>query len=225
VYADADVVTVDAESDDNGEAGYTFRVNDGIEGLDVGTVHVRFFYNSGLELGDVALADGIAGAADLSIADVATEVDPATGVEYVYCSAYVTAKEGTVLNIADGSELVKLTLAATGRGLKAATLGVQKFDVVYYEDGYEGGAVGLPAEETLSHASATTELLYLSKFDIDMDGAVTLVDVDLVRASMGQDPAAVGASVSVVRSDLAAPIGTINPADLAVEIIAYELTL
>jgi hypothetical protein len=89
---------------------------------------------------------------------------------------------------------------------------------------YEGGDGEAAIANTAIGASvAVTALRVYSRFDINRDGAVTLVDVDIVRSNLGKRRAGDGTweSERVGRCDLSGD-GEIGIADLSLAIAKYE---
>ncbi|MDR1059903.1 MAG: FMN-binding protein, partial [Clostridiales bacterium] len=208
----------------------------------VGTINMRLSYRlADVESAEFSLAAGLAGKATLK---VLVEDEDESGNEgenegegegdivapkpilpgYRTYSLYILANPGATLDIGEGDTLLEAALAlkpiAGGEG-KAVSLLLTHLDIVYHDAGGEE----ILAATSIAPSVASQAVRVFSRFDVNRDGAVTLVDVDTVRRLLGN--AADGgewATDTMRRCDLDGS-GVIDIADLTAAIAKYESTV
>jgi hypothetical protein len=169
-------------SEDAGESGAIAAFEIAGEGIrNAGTINLRLSFDSGaIASHELALPAPVA--AQAFIREVAVEDPAAPGVTTV--SVYILAHRGQALSVADGEPLLTVALALRENRDADVELSLGRFDAVCYPSGeFEGGAADVAA--TVSPASATAAIRFRSRFDVNLDGAVTLRDVDAVRYHLG----------------------------------------
>jgi hypothetical protein len=213
VYASKDAAQHPIESSDPPVAEAFQVKGEGLVG--VGAVNVRLSYKEGETL-TATLGAALAGKATLRGPEEVTPV--AAGYKTV--SFYVLANEGGAnpFTLADGDTLIDVTLAPSARVTETLSLLLGHADVAYYDAAYQGGKAGLDADVTISPAVASTLSEYVSKYDVNGDGKVTLADVNAVRQYLG---VAASASAAADAADID-DSGAVDLVDLTLIIAAYE---
>jgi hypothetical protein len=204
VYADAAVVELVAEEigQSGGPAvGFTLK---GYDIAGAGTLNVRLsFRTADIEDGGVEFSlpgepeapedpDEPKGAPEPgSIAAKATlratrvdELDPPQAPllnGYTTYSVYIMANGSETFDAEGGAALLNIALKPKAANQAAISLILSHLDIVYAESGGEDAL----ADADIAASVATTALKVYSRFDVNRDGAVTLVDVDIVRVSLG----------------------------------------
>jgi hypothetical protein len=204
--------------------GFTLK-GDGIAGA--GTVNVRLsFRTADIEDGGVefSLPGSIAAKAKLSATNVVDLVPPQEPLigGYTTYSVYILANGSETFDADGGAALLNIALKPKAANQAAVSLILSHLDIAYTESGGEAAI----ADTGIDASVATTALRVYSRFDINRDGAVTLVDVDIVRASLGKRRADDGTweSERAARCDFDGN-GVIEIADLTCAIAKYEATV
>jgi hypothetical protein len=143
---------------------------------------------------------------------------PPIGEGYETYSVIIYANPGTTLDIS-GAVLEVAVKAAAGAGAEAkiVSLLLSHLDISYWDGGEPFGA-----DASISPAVASVALRVASKYDINLDGLVTLVDVDYVRHYLGMGASSPEwASPLVARCDINRD-GEVDIADLTLAIAKYE---
>jgi hypothetical protein len=196
-----------------------------------GTINMRLSYKlATVEGAEFSLAAGLAGKATLKvivgdedeIGDEGDIVAPKPILPgYKTYSLYILANPGTTLELGAGETLLEVALAlkgsAGGEG-KVVSLLLTHLDIVYYDAGGEGSL----AAASINPSVASQAVRVFSRFDVNRDGAVTLVDVDFVRRLLGSSAdGGEWADAVAGRCDLDGN-GIIEIADLTLAIAKYE---
>jgi hypothetical protein len=210
----------------------------------VGTINLRLSYRlADVEGAEFSLAAGLAGKATLRVIDEdegENDGENGGGGEnegegvivapkpilpgYRTYSLYILANPGMTLELGAGEALLEAALAlkpvAGGEG-KPVSLLLTHLDIVHHDADGEG----ILAATSIAPSVASLAVRVFSRFDVNRDGAVTLVDVDIVRNLLGS--AADGgewATAAMGRCDLDGS-GVIDIADLSLAIAKYESTV
>jgi hypothetical protein len=142
-------------------------------------------------------------------------------------SVTVLAKPGETLSVADGEPLLEVTLTLGVRESGIVSLIASHIDAVCVSG---DGAESL-ADVTIDPAVAAASVSFYSRFDMNRDGAVNLLDVDIVRRNLGKsaEPDGEWASELLARCDLGGeagvPDGEIDIFDITLMIAKYEASV
>jgi arabinan endo-1,5-alpha-L-arabinosidase len=204
----------------------------------VGDVNMRLsFKTADVKNASFELPDGLAGLATIEVWEDEEGQNATESAldDYTTYSVWLHAT-GLHFTLPDGAPLVSVTLqledepGADGLAIsKQISLLLSHYDVSYYDDSWQGGLVALKADETIYPAVAAVMFTWRSRFDIDLDGSVTVADVSAVRQYLGTAKGAGWESDYIARCDLGGsggaddlPDGVIDTKDLTLIIAKYE---
>jgi hypothetical protein len=234
VYADAAAVELVAEEIGQGGGpilGFALK-GDNIAGA--GTLNVRLsFRDSDVESVEFALPGepedpedapepgSIAAKATLRAEEVMTPQPPLLEGYKTY-SVYIMANGSETFGADGGEALLNVALKPRVATQAVVSLILSHLDIAYSD----GGGKEMLADADIAVSVAVTALKAYSRFDVNRDGAVTLVDVDIVRASLGAQRGQDGAWATerAGRCDFDGN-GVIEIADLTCAIAKYELAV
>ncbi|MDR1061943.1 MAG: glycoside hydrolase family 3 C-terminal domain-containing protein [Clostridiales bacterium] len=230
VHALADKKTMYAEEINEGELAFAQFEFKGIGLQQIGTLALSLTYKAAdvsahefaLPPGDPQVYDEWMDLVNMTVAEVTPKIDG-----YKTFSIVIYAKEGVKhFSVANGAPLLNVKLTAATNEYRTMSLLLSWLDAAYYDDGYEGGNEGLQAKETLSPTMASTLLDIWSRFDVNRDGKVSILDLNAVRQYLGQtkDPVTGWASPLIERCDLK-PDGEIDIDDLTLVMAKYNAGL
>ncbi|MDR1061260.1 MAG: hypothetical protein LBL83_08665 [Clostridiales bacterium] len=192
----------------------------------VGTLNVFLSHSSGTS---ISVAPVGPAAASVGYVIVRGE-DPEENVAGIPLDGFATksvtvlAKAGATLSVADGEPLLEVTLTLDERKSGVVSLIASHVDAVCVSG---DGAESL-ADVTIDPSVAAASVSFYSRFDMNRDGAVDLLDVDIVRRNLGKvaEPNGEWASELLARCDLGGeagvPDGTIDIIDITLMIAKYE---
>ncbi|MDR1059804.1 MAG: hypothetical protein LBL83_00980 [Clostridiales bacterium] len=198
------------------------------EGLhDVGTAYMQLSARAGdvdpgAPAGEApvsfAVPDSFAGRVyvDVNLAGAVPEIMPG----YLTYSVLLRAASGTTFSAEDGEDILEVRVksgGAAGPAKKDVELLLDFLEISYWDDGKPR-----LADAAISPSSALASVSLFSRFDIDMNGAVELPDVDYVRYYLGSEVSDGDreAMAVVARCDLD-PDGIIGIADLTLVLAKY----
>jgi hypothetical protein len=131
------------------------------------------------------------------------------------------------------TDILRFELPLVKNESKPVSLLLNRMDAILYDSSYENGEKAFQAVEHISVAVASEMVFITSRFDVNLDGEVTLLDVEMVRRNLGKkanadgtwdDPILERCYVSGVdKPD--APIKEITIDDLTAVLAKYEWTL
>ncbi|MDR1439397.1 MAG: hypothetical protein LBJ10_05120, partial [Clostridiales bacterium] len=188
-----------------------------------GTVNLRLSFANSLVAGyELALPAAVG--AQATIKEVAVETPILPG--YTTFSVYILANPGQLLTVGDGEPLLEVELALRENRDALASLTLSHFGAASYPSGSLGG-FSVDAITSIRPRAATVATRFISRFDINLDGAVTLADVEAVRRHLGVSADAGGAWPSEIaeRCNLGGADETIDVEDLSLAIAKYESTI
>ncbi|MDR1061416.1 MAG: hypothetical protein LBL83_09475, partial [Clostridiales bacterium] len=238
VYALSDKKTMYAEEINEGELAFAEFEFKGIGLQQIGTLALSLTYKAdavsahdfALPAGDPQVNDEWMDLVSMSVAEGTPRIEG-----YRTFNIVIYAKEGIKhFSVADGEPLLNVKLTAATNEYRTMSLLLSWLDAAYYDDDYEGGNEGLQAAETLSPSLASTILDIWSRFDVNRDGKISILDLNAVRQHMGQtkDPITGWASPLLERCDLGGdqatepgkdlPDGVIDTADLTLIMAKYN---
>jgi hypothetical protein len=187
----------------------------------------------------LAIPDGLKGADkerdDDDLARIAhyediTPEDSEDGYRTYSVQIHATGKD---FSVADGEPILEVSLPLKENVRQAVSLLLGKLDIVFYDSGFENGETGIQAIERISPPAASALVLIRSRFDVNLDGEITLLDVNLVRQNLGAAADGQGnwPSEAAMRCDLGGddvsepgkdlPDGRIDTRDLTLVIAKY----
>ncbi|MDR1439202.1 MAG: FIVAR domain-containing protein, partial [Clostridiales bacterium] len=209
----------------------------------IGAINFRISFKEDLYLGSlegddpqnpdlgfsIALADSIAD--DASYRIETENVAPVISGYRTY-SVYILANGSNKLDIADDATIAAVSVKLNGKqGLTIASLLMTHLDIVYYDPAYKDGLEGINASAGVSPAVASEAIIFASRYDVNADGRVDLLDVNKVRENLGKTAVdGVWTPEDIGRCDLggddgAQPDGAISLVDLTLMIAKYEATV
>jgi hypothetical protein len=166
-----------------------------------------------------ALPASLDGLAMIAVTDRGNEFAAGYRTYSIVISANPGAGSGT-LSLADGADLLVATLTARSANAQTLSLVLNYLDVVYHEDADEAFATS-----SIAPSVATVAIRVSSRFDVNRDGAVTLLDVDAVRRLLGSVANSGEWATDIMgRCDLDGN-GAIDIADLTAVIATYEASI
>ncbi|MDR1061180.1 MAG: hypothetical protein LBL83_08240 [Clostridiales bacterium] len=142
---------------------------------------------------------------------------------------------GKDFSVADGAPILEVSLPLKENARQTVSLLLGKLDIVFYDSGFENGETGIQAIERIAPPAASALVLIRSRFDVNLDGEVTLLDVNMVRQNMGAAADGQGSwpSEAAMRCDLGGddvsepgsdlPDGRIDARDLTLAMAKYML--
>jgi hypothetical protein len=207
--------------------------------VNAGTINMRISFKADLYTPtapndlpfSITLGEDIAGdAGDVQFSQIAPVLDG-----YKTYSVYILADGVKKLTLGQGETLgtgtiANVSLKLDGDEMKVllASLLVTRLNIVYYDSEYENGTEGIIADVALNPSVATDPIRFASRFDVNRDGAVNLLDVNKVREYLGKyatngvwTPEAAGLCDLGGPDD--EPDGKIDTFDLTLVIAKYEL--
>ncbi|MDR1060399.1 MAG: DNRLRE domain-containing protein, partial [Clostridiales bacterium] len=222
-----------------------WNVSDGIEARfvfsagnfkNVGTAELVLNYPESAKGISVALGDVLAGDPEKGEEDLATigygdNGNVPTLPGYKALRVYLRAPDGpNTLTLPDGTVLLTITVtfaadyltALPGGGAYALPLALTRLKFAYYDSEYKDGEESVEANAKISAPYASALARVFSRFDVNLDGKVTLADVETVRFYLGQQKTdGAWASEIIARCDLD-PDDRIEIADLTLALSKYE---
>jgi hypothetical protein len=216
VYALADKKTLFVEEIDEDELATAEFKFAGYGLQQIGTLALSLTFNENdVSAHEFALPDELAAVADTMVSEGTPRIT-VSGENYVTYNIVIYAKQGIKsFSVADGDPLLNVKLTAASNEFRTVSLMLSWLDIAYYDDSYENGEVGIQAKEVVSPSMAHTILDIWSRFDVNRDGKVSILDLNAVRQYLGQtkDPVTGWASPLIERCDLK-PDGSIDIEDL-----------
>jgi hypothetical protein len=161
---------------------------------------------------------------------------------YLTYSVSIVAEAGNAFDVGEGGAILDIALPLLNPGAggsKAVSLILSNLEATVYPDGYGdigGGAAISDVNVSIGPFVATTIIRYRDRFDVTLDGRLTLADVAMVRRCMGlkADGGGIWTPAEAERCDLGGkegdidvdmPDGEIDTSDLTLIMAAYEATL
>ena len=203
--------------------GPTFRLFyvDALNFGDVGAIRMQVSYAEGDYECEIKLTEQFEDGADLMLFEVAPVADG-----YKTFNAYIIPNGG-YLPVGDSSRaLLEFVFTVEKAGIYAADAKLTALEVTYYDKDYMDGESPLQAIAKIDPASTSTVYALYSMFDLNDDGILTLLDVEIVRRNIGKstDPDVNPDWLTARRSDLNSD-GKVDIEDLLLILAKYESQL